>query len=607
MRLGIGLVRKTWLMGALFLLACGGGAEETPTAITAPPTATPVTTPGEAVATPTPIVVAPTATPAPEEPRYGGILDMGEWPLRCCTGVFDRTVTKVGVVGASSALHEQWVNYLLFYDPYQEGFPLVGELAESWQYDATNTKLTFKLHPNVKWHDGRPFTSRDVVYTLELAAAPPTGYSSGLQSVLGPLLQSITATDDLTVVLELKQPSASLLSRLASGVSMLPAHLDLDTASKRAISTGPFKLKSVERDVSSEWERNPDYWDKDPQGRQLPYLDGLRWFQFFDLTLMLSAFRTGRVKHLNQAQTFATERALDLLRKEIPGVYLPRFISASWGPLFKNIPPFNNPKVREAIDLWVDRKLFADVAYAGNASFYDSGVVPAEIGGEWALPPQEIMNRPGYRQVDSTGKVVTTLEELQAKRSELKKDPRDRERAKQLLQEAGIKPGAVSPELLVVGFEAPRGGPVFSAEMKQLFGATWPQRTPPPGSTDVSQGRFTVYWANHVGYLIQDPSLSFSPWLSSNLNIRGAGWPSDDPFQAKIDQIFAEQESTVDPTKRRELVYEFQRTLLDWRARVIVTGTWGYSAYWPEVRGGTESITIHQPNVYRLHRLWLAK
>jgi peptide/nickel transport system substrate-binding protein/oligopeptide transport system substrate-binding protein len=79
--------------------------------------------------------------------------------------------------------------------------------------------------------------------------------------------------------------------------------VDLNSLVENPVTTGPFKVKSFERDIVTELERNPDYWDKDEAGRQLPYLDGIRWFQFFDRTLAGSALRTGRVKYMDYSQT----------------------------------------------------------------------------------------------------------------------------------------------------------------------------------------------------------------------------------------------------------------------------------------------------------------
>jgi peptide/nickel transport system substrate-binding protein len=281
-----------------------------------------------------------------------------------------------------------------------------------------------------------------------------------------------------------------------------------------------------------------------------------------------------------------------------------------FGPFFKNTPPFDDPRVREAIDLWLDRKEFVDIGSPRGGSFYDAGVLPAEQGGKWGLPPEEIMNRPGYRMVDATGKVVTTVEELNLKRGELRKDPRDRERAKELLAQIGIRSGQVKTEVPTAVFEVTRGGPVFVAQMKGLFGAVWSMKPYPAGpsfGTDISQGRFTVSYSAHSGYGIDEPSVSLHGWLTSGSTPpQVGGWPAEDPNQRKLDQLFSEQDTILDAVKRREVIWDMQRTLLDWRIRPVTMNSEGGGAYWPDVKNPPDAKTAFS-NVWRLDRVWLTK
>jgi peptide/nickel transport system substrate-binding protein len=498
-------------------------------------------------------------------------------------------------------------NFLVLMDNYNNEV-LRPELAKEWSFDNSGLVLTLKLVQNAKWHDGTPFTSKDVIYTLSSHMTPPAGFNSNVTRDLNQLVKEFRAPDDFTVVIEFNRVSNQNFINV-KGLVILPAHLDIDTAHSQPVGTGPFKLKSFERDISAEWERNPDYFDKDDAGRQLPYLDGLKFFQFADRTLFLSALRTGRIKYSAAENKPAVQTAVDQLEKDVPGIQLDWHSSGTFGPTFKNIPPFNDPKVREAIDLWLDRKSgLAIVQPDGNGGVYDVSLLSQEREGVWGLPPEEIMNRPGYRLVDSTGKVVTTIQEYKAKFDELRKDPRDRQRAKELLAEAGIKPGDVKFEVAVVSFEVPRGGPVFIAQMKELFDATWTMKayaTSGQFTTDINDGKFSLFWTSH-GANLTEPSATLRGHTDtgSTSHVALALW-RDDPFVAKIAQLYDQQDATLDPAKRRPILWDIQRTILDWRGKLHAWSTEGPAAYWPDVRNVPNIITIRDDK--RLDRIWLAR
>jgi peptide/nickel transport system substrate-binding protein len=592
-----------WLIPAFFLAACGGGgAEPTATPIEGvPPTAT---SPVGVVATPTPVVIAPTAPPISEEPRYGGILTTGYSPGSVANGEWGPV--PIGVSASVSGAGNTGVGRsgLLAIDPFHDN-EVVGDTVERWEFTSDNSKLTLHVRPGVKWHDGTPFTARDVAYTLRYYLNPPQGYNTATQQVfLAPAVKDIVELDDETVEVQLKQLPVSFLPRFAGGgMNVLPAHLDLPTVSKRAIGTGPFKLKSFERDVVADWERNPDYYLKDEQGRQLPYLDGVRFFQFADLNLEYSAMRIGRLRHTWDA-------VLDRFYKEFEaqGITVDFVMGGTWGMYLRNIPPFTDRGVLEAIDLWFDRKLLLDVAYQGIGWPWDAGMIPLAMGGQWGLPTEEIMSRPGFRYLDASGKLVTDPDEARVKWDELRKDPADLERAKALLREGGIKPGDVKVTILTPPIYNARLAIPFSTGIKELFGATWPVDSQADADNRFLREQFSAAALAITGYGVDEPGISFSNFLwgrGTTRNVKSAGWPENDPYLSKISQLFDEQEFTFDAQKRRELIWEMQRALLDFRGRISTHGNQVLRTWWPELRGYPEAVTWGSPSNY--DRVWFAK
>jgi ABC-type transport system substrate-binding protein len=429
--------------------------------------------------------------------------------------------------------------------------------------------------------------------------------------LLAPVIKSFAKVNDETVEAQLNQLPASFLPRFArSSLQLLPAHLDLDTVSKKAFGTGPFKLKSFERDTVADWGRNPDYYLKDEQGRQLPYLDGIRYFVFTDRNLELAALRTGRLRH-------TTNVNFDIFHEVISkqGIFTDKVVGGTFGIIFKNFAPFNDRRVLEAIDLWLDRKLYVDIGFLGLGWPWDAGMLPAPLGGQWALPEQEIMSRPGYRYLDASGKLVTNAEEAWAKWKELRKDPADLARAKELLLQAGVKRGDVKFEVTAGTVHITRTAPVFVAQMKELFGATWTLRLlgRATQNAEILEGRFSV---NSIvgGGTTPEPGASLTGWLWDSANSSGspafkaAGWPRDDPGQVKIQQRYDQQEYTFDEQKRRELIGDLLHAILDRRPNIHTNMSIGIVTWWPEFRGYPNHI---QSGLYeiqeRYDRVWIAQ
>jgi ABC-type transport system substrate-binding protein len=520
----------------------------------------------------------------------------------------------VNVSGGAGAGNVQ--SALLIQDPY-DNLEIVGDTIERWEFNQDNTKLTLHVRPGVKWHDGTPFTADDVVYTLNFYRDPPSPYAIGAERVLlNAVVSDVVKVENDTVDLNLKQLTASFLNEFAGrNIIVRPAHLTLEETSKRAMGAGPFKLKTFDRDISVEYERNPDYYLKDDKGRQLPYLDGIRGFAFNDQTLLLSALRTGRIKHTDSNNSAAIERGLDLIRRDVPDIVYDEFLGGSFGPNFKNIPPFSDPRVLEAIDLFFDRKLFVDLGFNGNGWPWGTGLVlyPNLFGGRWGLPDEEIMSRPGYRLLDASGKLVTDPREARAKWNELTKDPADIARARELLQQAGINQGDVKFEILSGRVSNTRTTPVLLGVMKDLFGAVWTSRFLASNAElalERQGGRWSVDNGGALGgFSVDEPSVDSWTWgSSSDTNPKFGGWPEELPVLVRIQELFEKQQFTFDVQKRKALIQDLQRAALDFRPKMFTNYSIGIVSWWPEFRNimDVPAATRHH-FMQRYDRVWIAK
>ncbi len=159
-----------------------------------------------------------------------------------------------------------------------EGYRPMPDLAESWEVSPDGLTYTFRLRDDVVWHDGAPFTSADVTFTIGLAKDKK--HNTSLQADLRPV-ESVEAPDAHTVVLRLGAPYAPLLANLAFGI--LPRHIVepqvadgtplAQTAYATApVGTGPYRFVSLAVGQEMVLEANPRYHRGAPAIKRVVFL-----------------------------------------------------------------------------------------------------------------------------------------------------------------------------------------------------------------------------------------------------------------------------------------------------------------------------------------------
>src|SRR6266481_2017826 len=185
-------------------------------------------------------------------------------------------------------------NNLVIFDqhvPQNSMQSIVPDLATGWSWSEDGTELKFPLRQGVTWHDGKPFTARDVQCTWDLL----TGVVSDKFRV-NPRkswyrnLERVTTNGDYEVTFRLKQPQPAFLTALASGFSPIyPCHVSPRDMRQRPIGTGPFKFVEFKPNEYVKVTRNPDYWKKDR-----PYLDGIEYTIIKNLSTAVLALVSGK-------------------------------------------------------------------------------------------------------------------------------------------------------------------------------------------------------------------------------------------------------------------------------------------------------------------------
>ena len=267
---------------------------------------------------------------------------------------------------------------------------IVPDLATKWSWNADMTELTFSLRHSVRWHDGKPFTAADVKCTWDLIlgkgseklrANPRKAWYRNLEFV---------STKADTVTFHLKRPQPAFIALLASGYSpVYPCHVSPQTMRQHPIGTGPFKFISYKPNELIKLMRNPDYWKPGH-----PYLDGIEWTIVPNRSTAVLGFIAGKFDI-----TFPfgiTVPLMHNINKESPQAVCALEPADQSTNLVVNrdAPPFDNPDIRRAMALTLDRKAFINILAEGHGDI--GGAMQPAPEGVWGMPAEMLKKLPGY-------------------------------------------------------------------------------------------------------------------------------------------------------------------------------------------------------------------
>ena len=246
---------------------------------------------------------------------------------------------------------------LVTIDLTQPGFKIVPRLAESWTISDDASTYTIKLRPGVKFHDGKPLTSEDVVFNLQRFISDTSLMKGNLFNYYDP--SGVTAVDELTTQVTLKKPNAMLMHVFREwNCSIYPAGT---TDFEKCIGTGPFKFASYNGSEGASATKNPDYWQT---GK--PYLDEVRITVIPEADSALQALEKGQIdaiaaNSLNQASVQAASK--------LDGVEVLRLANYWMDNIQINpyLAPFTDPRLMQAAALAIDPQVIADQMFQGDA------------------------------------------------------------------------------------------------------------------------------------------------------------------------------------------------------------------------------------------------
>jgi peptide/nickel transport system substrate-binding protein len=261
----------------------------------------------------------------------------------------------------------------------------VPELATSWERSADGKQWTFKLQPGVKFHDGRDFGAKDVVYTFRRLIDPATASpAAALLTFLKP--DGIKAIDPLTVQFTMDQPIADLPLLLTLKFNLIvPEGTTTEQLKTTGIGTGPFMQEQFEvGNPERILKKNPNYWRAG-----LPKADCIHISTLSEATTALAAVKSGQADLLfNVAATSVPALKDD---KNI------RLLQSGAGTSYTfsmqiDTPPFDKPQVRQALKAVIDRQAMVNIVMLGFAEPGNDNPVPPAWGSAYThdVPPQNI-------------------------------------------------------------------------------------------------------------------------------------------------------------------------------------------------------------------------
>lgn len=317
--------------------------------------------------------VAAQATPNPDA-RPGGVLRVG---LSADPAELDPHLTSL-----TAAWHviEHVYEGLVSYDASLAPIP---SLAESWEVSEDGLTYTFALRQGVMFHNGREFTSDDVVYSFGRMMDPETGSPSASDFTA---VTAVEAPDAYTAVITLSAPDASFLAKLmGSSIAMVPQEVVEENGDlmNTMVGTGPFRFVEYIPNTSVTLERNPDYWDA-----PLPYLDGLELLVAIEPTSRRTALVSGTVDLIE----YAPVQDLPILEAdETLQVFGDQNTNIRYMGVNVEREPFNIPEVRQAIAMVIDRGPIIDSAVFGGGSPTATIFPPTFWAGmEYEIPAPDI-------------------------------------------------------------------------------------------------------------------------------------------------------------------------------------------------------------------------
>ncbi|MDR7316918.1 ABC transporter substrate-binding protein [Brevibacillus nitrificans] len=493
---------------------------------------------------------APAANAGDETPKPGGILKLAR--------AQDLSNLDPIVPGDNMTI---WA-LLLMYDQLvrvrADGNDVEPALATDWTISEDKKTYVFNLRKDVKFHDGSVMTAADVKFSLDRARGEGSSWSWIYTGI-----ESVEVSGDNQVTIKTKTPYAPLLSSLALFSSSIVSEKAVkdqgkDFLSDKEFGTGPFQLANWQRGQKVELAKNADYWQA---GK--PYLDGVELVQVPEDTTRLFQLRAGDI---DIASNVPFNAMAELQADSALTVMTPQVSRVDVININHTHEPFNDVKIRQAINYAVDKDLIIKTVLMGNGEMATS-----------YLPKMKYFNDQleGYKY--------------------------DLEKAKKLMAESSKPQGFKTKLLIASGDETDRQIAVIVKDQLAALGIDVEIQMMESGAAyeAVNQMNYdlaTTYFSTDI--IDPDELTSFEVVSTGGTDAYHTGYKNP-----KVDELAEKARAELDETKRKEMYLEIQKLVSE-------DATFLFLYYKPAtyaVQNYVKGFHVLSTGNYRLEEVWLNK
>ena len=539
------------------------------------------------------MLVVPAMAQTPEKPKYGGTLEIGtvyvtlsalsfdpadwNWKLNHDTGNFYEQLFAADL----NKGRQHGGKHPFYADAWLPSDAIRGELAEKWTWSENPLRLTVELRKGIMFPEkpgvmaSRELVAEDVAFSYNRLVNSPKkipGYFDHMDKV--------EATGKYTVVFTFKQFHAEWDYRFGWGYysPIYPKEVADAGATnwKNLNGTGPFMLTDFVQGSSNTYSRNPNYWDKEKIGSEeykLPFVDKVVYRTIKDEATYLTALRTAKLDLLETIRWSAA----DDLKKNAPQLKWSRWLSMSGTFLSMRVDtkPFDDIRVRRALNMAVDKKEIVSAYYGGNAELFAYPQHPDYIG---YFEPLEAMP-------DSVKELFIY----------------NPDKAKKLLAEAGYPKGfsfkvqvcSCNPDhmdlLPLVAAYLERVGVKLEIQPMEYAAFLSAMTT-----KTLAAGYFMNNGHTNPTTTIRKSFVTAQTWNPSQY--------ADPAFDKKMDAAYQER----DETKRKTMLKEMTIEILDKAPYIWLPTPYIYTAWWPWVKnyaGELRAGAVRPGPIYA--RIWI--
>ncbi|MCX7364560.1 MAG: ABC transporter substrate-binding protein [Alphaproteobacteria bacterium] len=507
-----------------------------------------------------------------EKPKYGGTLEIGtvyvtlsalsfdpadwNWKLNHDTGQFYEQLFAADLTKSK----QNGGKHAFYADAWLPSDAIRGELAESWKWEENPLRMVIELRKGVMFPEkpgvmkARELVAEDVVFAYTRLSTSPKKIAGYFDHV-----EKVEATGKHTVTFTFKYFNAEWDYRFGWGYYSTITPKEVADAGatnwKNVNGTGPFMLTEFTQGSSNTYTKNPDYWDKEKIGGEeykLPFVDKVVYRTIKDEATFLTALRTGKLDMLEAIRWSAA----DDLKKNVPQLKWSRWLNMSGTFLSMRVDtkPFDDIRVRRALNYAVDKKEIVSAYYGGNAELFAYPQHPDYLG---YFEPLEAM--------------PDSIKELFVYNPD---------KAKKLLAEAGFPKGfsfkvqvcSCSPDHMDLL-------PLVAAYLERVG-----------VKLEIQPMEYAAFLSamttktNAAGYFMNNGHTNPTTTIRKSFVTKEVWNPSqytDAAFDAKVAEMYRER----DEGKRQVMIKEMTREILDKAPYIWLPTPYVYTAWWPWVKG----------------------